>query len=427
LERAGFSRKLLQIAWDFTVASETNTRDPLRHMINDGISRLPAGGPTYLILSVQDDMSEYTGRYILGQYRVPLYLEENAPGSKLVFGPDQMPEFQGWGWAPFSVTIPTSITKEGAEPRGVLQYGHGLFQNHLVVLTPELQRASYLGQSVLYATNMVGMSAQDVPAVAEMLATDLSDASIIPHGCMQGVLNHLILTKMVMGDFAQDERVIFWNRSAINLNTHSYIGYSLGGIYGSTIVSLSEDIDRGVFGVPGGPFVMLLPRSRPFITYWNIICSRYSNPIDRSNLLAYMQIIWDHVEGISYADYLNRDIKKKGQYVWAKGDSQVTYLGNDILARTANAKTFSNIVTARDNETQFGFEVIQGTEISEGHITIGYEFWVDDVPIYNFPPDAEHFDTHNEVYKQDTFVYRSLSILLDGIHYQQCSGICTYD
>lgn len=426
LRRAGFVREELYLAWDFTVASEENTRSSLGHMVKDGLGRLPEDGPEYQIFFARDDFSDVTGRVIYGRFKTPSYRQRDRPGSKLVLDEAGLPVFQRFVWAPFSLTIPATLTSGAAEPRGTIQYGHGLFQNHLVVLSPYLQNASSAGDAVLYATNMIGMSAEDVPAVLEMLNTDLSDASIIPHGVHQGILNFLVLQKLMKGSLLQDERVMRDNVTLINTKNHGYIGYSQGGIYGSPIVALSDEIHEGVFGVPGGPFVQLLPRADPFKTYWQVICNRYKNAIDRFAMLSYIQLLWDLVDPVSYVDLLAANPAKRAQFIWAKGDAQVTYLGNNILARGAKARSFSNFITSRANETQYGFEVVEETVLDDGIITMGYDFGVPETPIWNIPPNKTT-DTHDDVYKQSSFVARCLTLFYEKKHRQICRGPCGWD
>eukprot|EP00160_Parvularia_atlantis_P010361 Unigene2028_Nuclearia_a/m.6311 Unigene2028_Nuclearia_a/g.6311 ORF Unigene2028_Nuclearia_a/g.6311 Unigene2028_Nuclearia_a/m.6311 type:complete len:101 (-) Unigene2028_Nuclearia_a:104-406(-) len=96
------------------------------------------------------------------------------------------------------------------------------------------------------------------------------------------------------------------------------------------------------------------------------------------------------------------------------------------MARGMGARTFSNIVTGRANETQYGINIIAGTSIAFGHIIMGYEFNVPEVPIYNTPPDR-NFDTHNFVYAQQSFVERTAALLLREVHEQVCPGPCTFD
>ena len=44
----------------------------------------------------------------------------------------------------------------------------------------------------------------------------------------------------------------------------SYTGNSEGGIFGTVYMAVTQDVERGVLGVPGGPYAMLLPRSHDF-------------------------------------------------------------------------------------------------------------------------------------------------------------------
>ena len=123
---AGFARSELVIAWDFTVGSASSIQDVLRSAITDALPRIPAGGPRYRILYVEDNLSNVTARHIVGQFQVPHYLTQVLPGAKLVLDANNRPVYQGDEWAPFSLTIPTSIASGEREPQGIIQFGHGL-------------------------------------------------------------------------------------------------------------------------------------------------------------------------------------------------------------------------------------------------------------------------------------------------------------
>ena len=124
LAAAGFARSELFLAWEFTVGSASTIQDVLRAAISDALPRIPAGGPEYRILYAEDNISNVTARHIVGQFRVPHYLNTIRPGAKLVLDPaNNRPIYQGDEWAPFSLTIPTSLATGALEPQGSLQVG----------------------------------------------------------------------------------------------------------------------------------------------------------------------------------------------------------------------------------------------------------------------------------------------------------------
>ena len=72
------------------------------------------------------------------------------------------------------------------------------------------------------------MSHDDVPAAALMLGTDLSNFAMIPDRCHQGVLNALLLMRLVCSPaFVDDEHVVFNGRSVIDPTRRYYYGNSL--------------------------------------------------------------------------------------------------------------------------------------------------------------------------------------------------------
>ena len=139
-----------------------------------------------------------------------------------------------------------------------------------------------------------------------------------------------------------------------------------------------------------------------------------------------MQLIWDLVDPMSWVDVVAANPRKLTQVVWAKNDAQVTHLGAYNLARGLGARTFSNIVTGRANETLYGIPTLEGTSTNSGHVIIGYEFNQPvETPITNTAPTG--YDTHNDVYKTQTFVTRSAILAFERRHDQVCEGKCTYD
>jgi len=58
-------------------------------------------------------------------------------------------------------------------------------------------------------------------------------------------------------------------------------------------MQVSTDVTRGVSGVGGGPYSILLPRSSDFSALFDVIKLRYSQPVDIITLMPVLQSLWD--------------------------------------------------------------------------------------------------------------------------------------
>src|SRR5690606_13608629 len=102
LETAGAPRASLQLAWDFTTGSVENTTAWLLHMRDEGLQLVRDAGHPYTITEVRTadcaafaaedfactelaaDWTDHVLHYVIGTFRVPNYMTEQAPGGRLV-------------------------------------------------------------------------------------------------------------------------------------------------------------------------------------------------------------------------------------------------------------------------------------------------------------------------------------------------------
>jgi hypothetical protein len=165
--------------------------------------------------------------------------------------------------------------------------------------------SSGLTYTHLPAVDWWGLSEYDAVFAAAMLTTDLTNFPMIPDRCTQGMLNALLLMKMLTkSGFAKDPMVTFQGVSVISQVSTDwhYYGNSLGGILGSVYMAASTDVVRGVAGVSGGPFSLLLPRSSDFAALFDILKLRYTSPVDRISIMAVLQNLWVRMDpSVSHA------------------------------------------------------------------------------------------------------------------------------
>ena len=231
LRSAGFRRESLQLAWDFTVSSTMTITERLRVMRDDALARTATNLP-FKITATKDNPQPNIARRIQGTMRVPWYLNQAGPGInvRLVTSPGDVnfPLYNGDADATFTVLVPNSLVQN--RTRGaVVQYGHGLFGDQGEVETAYLAAQADRYGYVLGASNWLGLSDADELFAADMLSTDVSDFPMIPDRCHQGVLNALLLMRLMTSDaFIADPAMTFNGSSVIDPTRRFYDGNSLG-------------------------------------------------------------------------------------------------------------------------------------------------------------------------------------------------------
>lgn len=77
------------------------------------------------------------------------------------------------------------------------------------------------------ATDWDGLTKWDVPSAAVMISTDLSNFAMIPDRSHQGMLNALLLMRLVSSpQFVKDRHVVFNGSSVIDPSRRWYYGNS---------------------------------------------------------------------------------------------------------------------------------------------------------------------------------------------------------
>ena len=344
LAAAGWDRDEVQIAWDFSTASDANNTRWLVSMRDQALALVGTGGPEYTLGPCGNDwQSEYIAFRVCGTFRVPLFMSSPEPGGSLLFGNDGLPavnEAQPWADIPFELNIPKSASPENPAPS--VQYGHGLFGTREQIHGGGSQHnPSFMNEYnyAFVATELQGMSDYDVQTVTLLLAVgDISGLETMFDRLHQGFVNYLLLTRMMKTSFAADETY----GPYIKGDEAYYYGNSQGGIMGSVFMALSTDVERGAFGVMGQPYSLLLFRSVDFNTFLEAIKLHYKDYREQQLIIGLAQMLWDRVEPTGYTQHIrentfpNTNAKEVLTRV-AVGDHQVPTLGGHIMARTLKA------------------------------------------------------------------------------------------
>lgn len=368
LDKAGVARDSLQLAWDFTTTSRESVTGRMVSARDDALSRLKSSGFKWRVLSKQDNVSPSVARKIEGQFLMPWYLNstEANPSVRLVLDSNGEPVFQGLQPVNFTLLLPTSAVA-GGKRAGVLQYGHGLFGSREEVnsgyLTDQANEQGY----ALLATDWIGLSEQDEVWVAYILGSNLANFTYVPDRCTQGMLNALAAMRLVTTELAGSAVTQPRGKPTLDPSLRFYDGNSQGGILGAVYMGVTQDVERGTLGVPGGPYSLLLPRSVDFVPLANVLNGRYLDPLDRAVIFVLLQMVWDRCEPSGYMSAVARDPlpntpAHRVLVHYGLGDAQVTWLGAQALARSIGAHMYASNVP-EGNETFYGYTTISDNTV----------------------------------------------------------------
>jgi hypothetical protein len=421
LETAGIGRADLQIAWDYTTASRENNTRALLHMRDDALATVGGEGPEYTITSTEEDPNPHIKRRIHGLMTVPLYLDDPAPGGRLLLGGDGLPQQNGTAEFEFLVHVPHSATT--GTPGALLQNGHGLLGSKEEGQDGYLAELANAKNFVAFSVDFVGMAGDDEDTVVKSLLVDFGIFRAVVDRQHQGMVNSLLAMRMMKGRFWKDPAVQFGGVSAIDPTHCYYRGDSQGGIFGVTYMALSTDVTRGLLGEPGMPYNLLLDRSVDFGPFFSLLNVSFPLRRDQQMVLALAQMTWDRTEPTGYAPYVVGETLPDTPpheiliHV-AIGDHQVTPLGAHLLARTLGAKNLAPV-----NRPVWGIE--EASAPFEGSAMVEFGFGLPELPKTNTPtlenPDD---DPHDKVRVLGAAFDQTDRFFRDGVVDAYCDGPC---
>ena len=359
LRTAGIRRSNLFLAWDFTVATDSNIAKRAMYMRDNafgalGDTNLADGvvtgtSPGFQVTAVNADPQPQIARRVRGNFTVPCYLVPDCdPGGIFQLDENGLPARNADYSANFDCIIPDIAVDGAPSPVRPAIYGHGLFGGAGEVIGSPVNRdlANQYG-FVMCATDEIGMSGNDVPNVAANVLTDLSNFPQLADRLQQGLLNELFLSRLMIHSdgFASDPAFhvdgTLLTPSVIDATQNYYVGASQGGIMGGALTALAPDFTRAVLNVPAMNYSVLLPRSVDYAPFELFINQQYG-PMERPLVLDLVQMLWDRGEPNGYAHRMtDNPLPNTPAHTVlmnvAFGDHQVTNFQADVQARTIGA------------------------------------------------------------------------------------------
>jgi hypothetical protein len=367
LKRAKVTRKSVDVAFDFTVASDKSLTDRLLSMRNDAFRQLgdtdladgtiQGAAPKYTITQVKDYTPAENSkllRTVSGTFEVPCYLDQQGcpAGARLHYSskakdalPTQIPG--NVQEAPFQCNIPRAAL---AAPSRIALYGHGLLGDETQINEGNIQDMSAEHDFTFCATRWSGMSADDIPNAVAALR-DFSQFPSLPDRLQQGIVNTLYLGRLLKhpNGFAADP--VF--AGLLDISNEYFDSNSQGAILGGVTTAVAPDWSRAVLGVATMDYGVLLPRSVDFDTYKVIFSPAYPDTGEQVTILSLAQMLWDRGETDAWTQHMTTNPPKNTiphavlMHV-AVGDHQVANVMSDVEARSIRASTAE--LPARSND-----------------------------------------------------------------------------
>jgi len=408
LAAAGVDRSDLYLAWDFTVASRRNLTERMLFVRDDGFERLGGAAPNFTVTQVENDVDSNIFRRVTGTYEVERYVDNVIPPARFVLGPDGLPMHQATPQvASFICNIPRAALPAGTAAATAARasiYGHGLLGSNDEVNGGNVEAMANEHNFVFCATKWIGMADEDVQNAIGILQ-DLGKFPTLTDRLQQSMLNQLYLARLMIHPQGFVSNAAFQDSvggAVIDTSAVFYDGNSQGGIFGGTVVAISQDITRGVLGVPGMNYSLLLTRSTDFAIYAGLLYPSYPNEFHRPLGLALIQMLWDRSDANGYAHHMTTDPlpntpPHKVLLHQAFGDHQVANIATEVEARTIGASIHQPAIAAGRNPDvvpYYGIPAIP-TDLFDGSALIVWDSGAATPPTTNTAPSMGN-DPHSD-------------------------------
>ncbi|MEZ4450282.1 MAG: hypothetical protein R3B09_12465 [Nannocystaceae bacterium] len=386
----GADRDDLQLAWDFTTATEARNTADMMAIRDDVIATLSASGPAIMIDKILDDYSDEIQIRFEGRMQVPLYLEADKPMARLHRDGSGKVVANGMHWVPFTLQAPRSLfpMDDKFKPGRIVQFGHGFFGLPEEINWSAMRSFSNERALVMVATGWVGMMEEDQPAVVQAIGKDPSNVFLFTDRLHQAFANQLALSFAVKTSIPASGEVEVFQQPLYDPDQLYWYGISQGSIFGATFLAMTPTIDKGVLSVGGGPYSLMMTRSGTFADLFEIVkITLGDEPLTIQKFIMMSQHTWDRVDPITYAPYLAGAPLPQGTspqvlFQYGIGDHSVNNLSSHVLLRSSGIP----MLDPGTGQWPWGIPTIAGP--TAGSAAVAVDFKLANLPgIYAELPD----------------------------------------
>ncbi len=427
LELFGVARGDLQLAWDFTTASDERNTADLLAVRADLIAKL-SDGPAVMLDAVIDDPNEDIALRIEGRIEVPLYLEADEPMARLNRDGDGTVAANGTHWVDFTLQIPNSAFPDDADftPARIIQFGHGFFGLGEEINWSAMRSFSSERGFVMISTNWVGMAEADQLPVIEYISSQPSDSFLFTDRLHQAFANQLALSYAVKHSLSKIPELKAFDKLLFDPEQLYWYGISQGSIFGVTFMALSPVIEKAVLSVGGGPYTIMMTRSGTFSDLFNVVKFTIGNdPLTIQKFITLSQHTWDRVDPMTYSRRLLLDPyegspSRKILFQYGIGDHSVNNLSSHLILRESGIDMLSPAA-----EQPYGVGTVAAPAQGSAGVVVDYNLDVIPGVDAELPPEEEQNDVHEDVRRNPKIKDQIDTFLTPGGMIENfCDGAC---
>ena len=423
----GYSRADVKTAWVFHTASSQSILSDISTMRSDALTRLGEDGIGCTVTSSEDNYGDDDKLYrrIRGTFTAPQYLESQNPPALIVRDADGLPQYVEDAEIPFTMVIP-QILADLNESGPLVVFGHGF-------LGTGEGTSNYLGgwaeeyKVSFVATDLYGWSTSDF----DTLGLGMIDPSYFQHQAErieQALINKMTMIRTFKGICSDIDEMYSDGTNLVNSSDVHYMGYSLGGIYGASVVAVSPDIDRAALWVGGSGFSTFVERSTNFATFAELFShsAAYPERNDRALLIGVMQQMWDCSDPETFLPFANDGYESVIEpfsflSIISVNDAQVPGISSDRAARTAG-------IPVLDSSARLPYGITQQSGPISGSAIVYWDGGYDTMPESNSPPPVgDAGKAHNEIGVIENVNEMVKEFLHTGVIIDTCDETCTFD
>ena len=423
----GYSRADVKTAWVFHTASSQSILSDISTMRSDALTRLGEDGIGCTVTSSEDNYGDDDKLYrrIRGTFTAPQYLESQNPPALIVRDADGLPQYVEDAEIPFTMVIP-QILADLNESGPLVVFGHGF-------LGTGEGASDYLGgwaeeyKVSFVATDLYGWSTSDF----DTLGLGMIDPSYFQHQAErieQALINKMTMIRTFKGICSDIDEMYSDGTNLVNSSDVHYMGYSLGGIYGASVVAVSPDIDRAALWVGGSGFSTFVERSTNFATFAELFShsAAYPERNDRALLIGVMQQMWDCSDPETFLPFANDGYESVIEpfsflSIISVNDAQVPGISSDRAARTAG-------IPVLDSSARLPYGITQQSGPISGSAIVYWDGGYDTMPESNSPPPVgDAGKAHNEIGVIENVNEMVKEFLHTGVIIDTCDETCTFD
>jgi hypothetical protein len=323
LVTAGLERSALQLAWDFTTASEFNATADMFAVRDAAIAALDEVPPVVEISDIEepDDAESKVWRIVRGTISAPMFLESTDLGAALnrdnngVIVQNDRVTFR------FTAVIPKALMNRFEAGR-VIGFGHGFFGGLDETTGDAVVGIAEHLNAVVVGIKWWGMTSADAPAMVGDMSTQPGLTTRFSERMHQAMVNWIATGRAMKSVLRQADGFVRPSEagqpgvseqngvsnageSLIAPDFAGFIGISQGHLLGGVLAALSPDFERIVLNVGGCCFTHLMSRSSPFNTYLMLIEQTMArDPFLRQKVLNQFATPFDRIDPGMYARYV---------------------------------------------------------------------------------------------------------------------------